>query len=416
MKKALYNLGIRSYRLLVKIAALRNPKARKLAEGQKSIFPYLEKEVTKEGEYIWIHASSLGEFEQGRPLIEELKKQYPDKKIALTFFSPSGYEVRKNYPLADLVCYLPFDLPHNVCRFLDLLRPSIAIFIKYEFWGNYLRELRRRQIPTYIISAIFRPDQIFFRPYGGLFRRMLRTYAHLYVQNETSRELLAGIGIHNVSVVGDTRFDRVVDIRRQAKKLPIAEAFSAGRQVLIAGSSWPKDEDIFIDYFNRHPELRLIIAPHEIHESHITEILGKLKRPAVRYTQTNEAEAATADCLIVDCFGLLSSIYQYGQMAYIGGGFGVGIHNVPEAAVYGIPVVFGPNYRKFQEAKDLIADQGAFSISTPDEFEKLMQHFENGEEYRRQCGENAATYIYTHTGATKTILAGIAQKLSAHAE
>ena len=332
MKKALYNLGIRSYRLLVKIAALRNPKARKLAEGQKSIFPYLDKEVTKEGEYIWIHASSLGEFEQGRPLIEELKKQYPDKKIALTFFSPSGYEVRKNYPLADLVCYLPFDLPRNVCRFLDLLRPSIAIFIKYEFWGNYLRELRRRQIPTYIISAIFRPDQIFFRPYGEIFRRMLRTYAHLYVQNETSRELLAGIGIHNVSVVGDTRFDRVVDIRRQAKKLPIAEAFSAGRQVLIAGSSWPKDEDIFIDYFNRHPELRLIIAPHEIHESHITEILGKLKRPAVRYTQTNEAEAATADCLIVDCFGLLSSIYQYGQMAYIGGGFGVGIHNVPEAA------------------------------------------------------------------------------------
>lgn len=188
--------------------------------AQKSIFPYLEKQVAKEGGYIWIHASSLGEFEQGRPLIEEIKKQYPDKKIALTFFSPSGYEVRKDYPLADLVCYLPFDLPRNVCRFLDLLKPSIAIFIKYEFWGNYLRELRRRQIPTYIISAIFRPDQIFFRPYGGLFRRMLRTYAHLYVQNETSRELLAGIGINNVSVVGDTRFDRVVAIRRQAKELP----------------------------------------------------------------------------------------------------------------------------------------------------------------------------------------------------
>ena len=412
----IYTFIIHIYSLIIELIAPFHRKARMMRLGQWKTNSTLREKIDRNARYIWFHASSLGEFEQGRPLIEELKRQYPDKKIALTFFSPSGYEVRKNYPLADLVCYLPFDLPHNVCRFLDLLRPSIAIFIKYEFWGNYLRELRRRQIPTYIISAIFRPDQIFFRPYGGLFRRMLRTYAHLYVQNETSRELLAGIGIHNVSVVGDTRFDRVVDIRRQAKKLPIAEAFSAGRQVLIAGSSWPKDEDIFIDYFNRHPELRLIIAPHEIHESHITEILGKLKRPTVRYTQTDEAEAATADCLIVDCFGLLSSIYQYGQMAYIGGGFGVGIHNVPEAAVYGIPVVFGPNYRKFQEAKDLIANQGAFSISTPDEFEKLMQHFENEEEYRRQCGENAATYIYSHTGATETILAGIAQKLSAHAE
>lgn len=415
MKRGLYNLGIRTYRLLVKIAAWRNPKARKLTTGQKGIFPYLEKNVAKEGGYIWIHASSLGEFEQGRPLIEEIKKQHPDKKIALTFFSPSGYEVRKDYPLADLVCYLPFDLPHNVCRFLDLLKPSIAIFIKYEFWGNYLRELRRRQIPTYIISAIFRPDQIFFRPYGGLFRRMLRTYAHLYVQNETSRELLAGIGIRNVSVVGDTRFDRVVAIRQQAKELPVARSFAMGRTVLVAGSSWPKDEDIFIDYFNRHPELYLIIAPHEIHESHITEIMGKLKRPTVRYTQANEESAAKAHCLIVDCFGLLSSIYQYGEMAYIGGGFGVGIHNVPEAAVYGIPVVFGPNYKKFQEAKDLIANGGAFSINDAADFDRLMQRFAE-EPFRSKSGETAAKYIYSHTGATQTILSGITPQLTTHAE
>ena len=415
MKRGLYNLGIRTYRLLVKIAAWRNPKARKLTTGQKGIFPYLEKNVAKEGGYIWIHASSLGEFEQGRPLIEEIKKQHPDKKIALTFFSPSGYEVRKGYPLADLVCYLPFDLPHNVCRFLDLLKPSIAIFIKYEFWGNYLRELRRRQIPTYIISAIFRPDQIFFRPYGSLFRRMLRTYAHLYVQNETSRELLAGIGINNVSMVGDTRFDRVVAIRQQAKELPVARSFATGRTVLVAGSSWPKDEDIFIDYFNRHPELYLIIAPHEIHESHIAEIMGKLKRPAVRYTQANEESAAKAHCLIVDCFGLLSSIYQYGEMAYIGGGFGVGIHNIPEAAVYGIPVVFGPNYKKFQEAKDLIANGGAFSINDAADFDRLMQRFAE-EPFRSKCGETAAKYIYSHTGATQTILSGITPQLTTHAE
>ena len=414
--KLIYNFGIYCYKQLVALAGMRNAKARKLTQGQKGIFDYLSQHADPQGGYLWIHASSLGEFEQGRPLIEAIRKARPDTRILLTFFSPSGYEVRKNYPGADLVCYLPFDLPGNVKRFLDLTRPTQAIFIKYEFWANYLNELKRRNIPTYSISAIFRPNQVFFRFYGGYFRRILRNFTHLYIQNEQSRQLLAGIGITNVSVVGDTRFDRVSDIRLSAKDLPVIEAFAQGKKVLVVGSSWPKDEDIFIDYFNRHPELHLIIAPHEIHESHITEILGKLKRPTVRYTQTDEAEAATADCLIVDCFGLLSSIYQYGQMAYIGGGFGVGIHNVPEAAVYGIPVVFGPNYRKFQEAKDLIADQGAFSISTPDEFEKLMQHFENGEEYRRQCGENAATYIYTHTGATKTILTGIAQELSVHAE
>lgn len=411
MKRGLYNLGIRSYRLLVKIASLRNPKARKLITGQKSIFPYLEKNVLKEGGYIWIHASSLGEFEQGRPLIEKIKESYPDKKIAITFFSPSGYEVRKNYPLADLICYLPFDLPNNVNRFLDLVKPSVAIFIKYEFWGNYLRELRRRQIPTYIVSAIFRPDQIFFRPYGELFRRMLRTYAHLYVQNEQSRELLARIGINNVSTIGDTRFDRVVDIRRQAKELPIVKAFAVNKNVLVAGSSWPKDEDIFIDYFNRHPELRLIIAPHEIHEGHISDIIGKLKRPFVRYSQTDENAVATADCLIIDCFGLLSSIYQYGQFAYIGGGFGVGIHNVPEAAVYGIPVIFGPNYKKFREAKTLTAAGGAFSINDISEFEALMKHLENDPSYRLQCGEIAAEYIYSNTGATKKILDDIAPVL-----
>ena len=388
MKRGLYNLGIRSYRLLVKIASLRNPKARKLITGQKSIFPYLEKNVLKEGGYIWIHASSLGEFEQGRPLIEKIKESYPDKKIAITFFSPSGYEVRKNYPLADLICYLPFDLPNNVNRFLDLVKPSVAIFIKYEFWGNYLRELR-----------------------GELFRRMLRTYAHLYVQNEQSRELLARIGINNVSTIGDTRFDRVVDIRRQAKELPIVKAFAVNKNVLVAGSSWPKDEDIFIDYFNRHPELRLIIAPHEIHEGHISDIIGKLKRTFVRYSQTDENAAATADCLIIDCFGLLSSIYQYGQIAYIGGGFGVGIHNVPEAAVYGIPVIFGPNYKKFREAKTLTVAGGAFSINDISEFEALMKHLENDPSYRLQCGEIAAEYIYSNTGATKKILDDIAPVL-----
>ena len=407
MKRGLYNLGIRSYRLLVKIASLRNPKARKLITGQKSIFPYLEKNVLKEGGYIWIHASSLGEFEQGRPLIEKIKESYPDKKIAITFFSPSGYEVRKNYPLADLICYLPFDLPNNVNRFLDLVKPSVAIFIKYEFWGNYLRELRRRQIPTYIVSAIFRPDQIFFRPYGELFRRMLRTYAHLYVQNEQSRELLARIGINNVSTIGDTRFDRVVDIRRQAKELPIVKAFAVNKNVLVAGSSWPKDEDIFIDYFNRHPELRLIIAPHEIHEGHISDIIGKLKRPFVRYSQTDENAVATADCLIIDCFGLLSSIYRYGEIAYIGGGFGVGIHNTLEAAVYGIPVIFGPKYQKFQEAIQLLEAKGAFSVKDYEELKTLIDRMLTDEVFLRESGMNASNYVTGNAGATDKIMSMI---------
>ena len=407
MKKALYNSGIYCYKQLVKLAAWRNPKARKLTEGQKSVFPYLEANAAPEGGYIWFHASSLGEFEQARPLIEAFRVKFPAKKIVLTFFSPSGYEVRKNYEQADLVCYLPFDLPRNVRRFLDLLKPGAAIFIKYEFWGNYLHELHRRQIPTYIVSAIFRPTQLFFRPGGGMFRRMLRTYTHLYVQNEESRALLAGIGIDNVSVVGDTRFDRVVEIRRQAKKLPLVEAFCGESKVFIAGSSWPKDEDIFIEYFNRHPEIKLIIAPHEIHEEHLAEIAVKLKRPHIRYSQADARTAADAQCLIIDCFGLLSSIYQYGSIAYIGGGFGVGIHNVPEAAVYGIPVIFGTNYHKFREAKELIAAGGAFSIADFDAFDTLMQRFANDPDFLRRSGKAAGEYIAANTGATRRIIEDI---------
>lgn len=411
MRRALYSFGIFCYKQVVKLVACRNAKARKLTDGQHMVFSYLKEHTVPEGGYIWIHASSLGEFEQGRPIIEAIRAKYPHKKIALTFFSPSGYEVRKDYPLADLVCYLPFDLPGNVSRFLDMVKPSVAIFIKYEFWGNYLHQLHRRHIPTYIVSAIFRPNQRFFRSYGGFFRNMLRCFTHLYVQDVRSKELLAQHGIVNVSVVGDTRFDRVADIRRQAKNLPLVKAFSNGHDTLIAGSSWPKDEDIFIDYFNRHPELKLIIAPHEIHDEHLTSIISKLQRPYIRYTQADEAGIAKADCLIIDCFGLLSSIYQYGTTAYIGGGFGAGIHNVPEAAVYGIPVVFGPNYEKFREAKALIAEGGAFTIANAEEFDTLMMKFASDKVYHTRCGKIAGEYIHRNTGATTRILADIDTKL-----
>ena len=400
----LYNFGIYTYKQLVNIASFRNLKARKMKQGHKEIFHYLAQNADPEGGYIWIHASSLGEFEQGRPIIEAIKAHYPEQKIAITFFSPSGYEVRKNYPKADLICYLPFDLPNNVNRFLNILKPKQAIFIKYEFWGNYLNALAKRNIPTYIISAIFRPSQIFFRPYGGYFRKILKNFEHLYVQDENSKKLLKDIGITKVSVTGDTRFDRVLEIRSQAKELPLIEQFSKEKFTLIAGSSWPKDEEIFIDYFNRHPEMKLIIAPHEIHEEHIQFILSRLNRTTIRYTQADEKNIQKADCIIIDCFGLLSSIYRYGQVAYVGGGFGAGIHNVPEAAVYSIPVIFGPNHKKFKEAKELIIAGGGFSISKSEDFKLVMDRLLKNKEFLSKAGITAGQYIQNNSGASKKIL------------
>lgn len=400
----LYNFGIYTYKQLVNIASFRNLKARKMKQGHKEIFHYLAQNADPEGGYIWIHASSLGEFEQGRPIIEAIKAHYPEQKIAITFFSPSGYEVRKNYPKADLICYLPFDLPNNVNRFLNILKPKQAIFIKYEFWGNYLNALAKRNIPTYIISAIFRPSQIFFRPYGGYFRRILQNFEHLYVQDENSKKLLKDIGITKVSVTGDTRFDRVLEIRAKPKNFPLSNKFSKEKFTLIAGSSWPKDEEIFIDYFNRHPEMKLIIAPHEIHEEHIQFILSRLNRTTIRYTQADEKNIQKADCIIIDCFGLLSSIYRYGQVAYVGGGFGAGIHNVPEAAVYSIPVIFGPNHKKFKEAKELIIAGGGFSISKSEDFKLVMDRLLKNKEFLSKAGITAGQYIQNNSGASKKIL------------
>lgn len=408
--RRLYNFGIFCYKHLVASVSHRNPKAGKLTKGQKEIFPYLEKTLDKNGGYIWIHASSLGEFEQGRPLIETIRRTYPERKILLTFFSPSGYEVRKNYNQADAVCYLPFDLPGNVRRFLDLVKPQSAIFIKYEFWANYLTELKKRDIPTYIISAIFRPKQIFFRFYGGYFRKMLHCFTRLYVQDENSRKLLDSIGVRNVSVVGDTRFDRVVEISNSTDPNPLLEKFVGEKFVWVGGSTWPKDEEIILDYFNRHPEQKLILAPHEIHEEHLQSIIARLKRPYLRYTQATEANVADADCLIIDCFGLLSSLYRYGKLAYIGGGFGVGIHNIAEAAVYSIPVIFGPNYHRFKEAINLIDNGGAFPIHDAASFESTIENLISNREALEQAGKSAGDYIKSHSGATAVIFKEIIGK------
>lgn len=400
----LYNLAIIIYDIAVHLAAPFSRKSRKMMKGHWVVYELLRQQLEKDARYIWFHAASLGEFEQGRPLIEKIRAKYPDYRILLTFFSPSGYEVRKNYRGADIVCYLPFDKPRNVKKFLDLVNPCMAFFIKYEFWKNYLDELHKRRIPVYSVSSIFRRGQIFFKWYGGTYRNVLRNFDHLFVQNERSKRYLAKIGINRVTVVGDTRFDRVLQIREEAKDLPLVELFKNNTMTFVAGSSWQPDEDLFIEYFNQHPEVKLIIAPHVIDENHLVEIIRKLKRPYVRYTRADEKNVRKADCLIIDCFGLLSSIYRYGEIAYIGGGFGVGIHNTLEAAVYGIPVIFGPKYQKFQEAIRLLEAKGGFSIKSYEELKALLDRMLEDEEFLRESGMNAGLYVTDNAGATDKVL------------
>ena len=405
----LYTGAIQLYALTVAAVSPFHRKARLMRAGQAQTAAILREKIDRKAKYIWFHASSLGEFEQGRPMIEQIRTAHPECKILLTFFSPSGYEVRKNYAGADVVCYLPFDTPGRVEQFLDLANPAMAIFIKYEFWGNYLHTLQQRGIPVYIISAIFRREQLFFQWFGKPYRKMLDCFNHLFVQDERSKTLLAEYGIRNVTVAGDTRFDRVIDVYHQAKQIPVVERFIQGTKdqsprVMVAGSSWPEDEAIFIPYFEHHSEMKLIIAPHEIHEGHLKSIEARLHRPAIRLSQATEENVADKDCLIVDSFGLLSSLYRYGQIAYIGGGFGAGIHNTLEAAVYGMPVLFGPRFQKFKEAKDLIAEGGAFSFETASAFASRMDTFLSSSEALRASSHAAGHFVQSHGGATALIL------------
>lgn len=399
-----YNIGIFFYSLGVFVCSLFNEKVRKMRQGERAAIRLLREKVDPAARYIWFHAASLGEFEQGRPLIEEVRRRHPEYKILLTFFSPSGYEVRKNYEGADIVCYLPLDTIANARRFLRTVRPVMAFFIKYEFWYNYLHILKHRHIPTYSVSSIFRKDQIFFRWYGRQYAGVLRCFTRFFVQNEESQRLLNGIGITDVDVVGDTRFDRVLQIKRQARRLPIVDAFAGQENVFVAGSSWAPDEDILLPYFNKNRSWRLIVAPHVISESHLAQIEQKCEGCVVRYTQTTPENAAKADVLVIDCFGLLSSIYGYARIAYVGGGFGVGIHNLLEAAVWNIPVVFGPNNQRFQEAQDLKRLKGGFEIDEMGDFSTLMQTFADHQEQLRQAGDAAGKYVESLTGASQKIL------------
>ena len=437
------------------IGSLFNKKIKKMWRGEREAVDLLKEKVDPTAKYVWFHAASLGEFEQGRPLIEQLKATHPEYKILLTFFSPSGYEVRKNYEGADIVCYLPLDTIRNARRFLRAVHPVMAFFIKYEFWYNYLHILRHRGVPVYSVSSIFRPGQVFFKWYGRNYAKVLHCITHFFVQNEVSLQLLKGIGIDEATVVGDTRFDRVLQIKELAKKLPIVETFKGingkgdackedlsedackgalsedackddlsedackddlsengckGCKVFVAGSSWQPDEDIFIRFFNDHPDWKLIIAPHVIGEDHLAYILDKLQMKAVRYTQATEQSATEARCLIIDCFGLLSTIYRYGEIAYVGGGFGVGIHNVPEAAVWGVPVLFGPNNKRFQEAQDLLACKGSFEVTDYDSFNTIISRLISDDKFRHQCGEASANYVKSRSGATDIIMKSVVGK------
>lgn len=407
----------------VAIASLFSKKVKLMWQGECRAVATLRQQIDPQARYIWFHAASLGEFEQGRPIIEQLRRQYPTFKILLTFFSPSGYEVRKNYQGADIVCYLPIDTPVNARRFLDAAHPCMAFFIKYEFWYNYLHILSRRGVPTYSVSSIFRKGQIFFRWYGRYYAQVLKCFTYFFVQNKESVQLLASLGITNVAVTGDTRFDRVLQIKADARELPIVQAFvssvppTADPVVLVAGSSWPPDEEMFIRYFKAGHLWKLIIAPHVVSEAHLSQILAQLNgKNVVRYTQTTPEQAAEADCLIIDCYGLLSSIYRYGQIAYVGGGFGVGIHNVLEAAVWGIPVVFGPNNQRFREAQNLKKAGGGFDFSTYEAFEERMYEMLSNANYRQDCGNKAAAYVQEQSGATQRIMRGVNSSSTLFAE
>lgn len=405
----IYQLGIVLYRWVATLVAPFNEKARFFHAGQKQVFAYLEERFPVDSPVIWVHCASLGEFEQGRPLIEAIRTQYPDRKILLTFFSPSGYEVRKNYDQADFICYLPLDTRANVKRFLDLVEPEMAFFVKYEFWKNYIDALAGRNIPLYLVSAIFRPGQLFFQKgfRAAWYRKVLQGVAHFFVQNNQSAELLAGIGFSNYTITGDTRFDRVAEIASNRKHLPLVEQFKADGQLLVVGSSWQPDEELLIPYLTQNSQLKILFAPHEVKETNIKRLISLVPGKAVRYTQAENAKLEDARVMVVDCIGILSSVYGYADVAYIGGGFGVGIHNTLEAAIYNIPVLFGPNYLRFQEAVELVNRGLGFPVSTSSECRERLDKLLSDENYRLEIGEGCRRFMGENLGATAKIMAKV---------
>jgi len=403
----LYRISLIFYHFIIIVLSPFNQKAKLWLNGRKNVFNTIESSVVNNKKLAWFHCASLGEFEQGRPLIEAYRQKFPDHSIMLTFFSPSGYEIRKNYDKADFVFYLPIDSPRNAKHFLDLTKPDIVFFVKYEFWHYYINEIGKRKIPLYLVSGIFRENQRFFKWYGGVFRKMLRNFNYFFLQNQVSQDLLKSIGINNLMITGDTRFDRVFTIAQQAKTLPLIEKFKNERQLLVLGSSWQPDEELVIKYFNEtQPVFKLIIAPHEVSKENINRIVRNIsqKKSVVKYSEANENNLENADVLIIDSIGLLSSLYKYGDIAYIGGGFGKGIHNILEAATFGLPVIFGPNYQSFKEAKELISLGGAISITNHKQLVTILDQFLSDIEIIKNKGSIASQYVSNNRGATEKIM------------
>ncbi len=404
-----YILGMHILYVLIAVASIFNSKARFWIKGRKGLLKKIDKKINKNENIAWFHCASLGEFEQGRPVIEKFKEKYPEYKILLTFYSPSGFEIRKNYEKADYIYYLPIDTPRNAKVFVKTVNPKIVFFIKYEFWYYFLKEINKNQIPLYLVSGIFRKDQYFFKSYTRRPKKMLRFFTHFFVQNNLSKELMNSIGFNNVTISGDTRFDRVNEISKQTKSLELIEKFRSGALTLIAGSTWKPDEEILIKYLNETSfKVKFIIAPHEIHSENMRRIENSFKDEfnVLRYSAANENNIEQANILIIDSIGLLSSLYKYGDLAFIGGGFGKGIHNTLEAATFGLPILFGPNYLKFQEAIDLIEIKAAFSINSYNSlYEKLNNLLANSK--LNEIGKKASEYVKDKCGATDKILSVI---------
>ncbi len=394
------------YHLAIRLMVPFNPKARLFYSGRKNWLTALCKSVDPQARTIWFHCASLGEFEQGRPVIETLRKAHPEYKLLLTFFSPSGYEIRKNYPLADIICYLPKDTSKNAALFLDTVRPEKVFFVKYEFWFHFLDQIKKREIPLYLVSGIFRKEQRFFgkMPWSGWFRGSLRPFTHFFVQDEASLSLLSSIGFGNCTISGDTRFDRVADIAKSSQPFPIVDKFSDGKQVLIAGSTWKPDEELLVPFMEQYDGMKYIIAPHEVSVQNINRLTRMLKKPAVLFSKADEKDIRDYEILIIDSVGKLSSLYRYGTYAYIGGGFGVGIHNILEATTFGLPVFFGPNYRKFREACQLVDKGAAFPVRSEEEFRRAIFRLTGDPEKLKTTSGKALDYVNSNLGATAQIL------------
>lgn len=405
LMQSLYNLFIRLTAFFLPVTKLFSSKMKSFVNGRKYVWDYLQKEINPKEKYIWFHVSSLGEYEQGVPMMQEIRKIYPEHKILLSFFSPSGYEIRKNNPLADITIYLPLDTPKNAKRFVNFVQPALVFFVKYDFWPNYLNQLNAKNIPTYLVSGIFREEQLFFKKYGKFYRKSLQAFDHFFVQEKHSETLLKSIGYENVSITGDTRFDRVYEITHQDISLPEIETFIEGKPCVVFGSTWVKDEELIANYINQNKQdIRYIIAPHDIKENNIARLEDSLKKKSVRYTKATTTEIKNSEVFIIDTIGMLTKIYAYADIAYVGGGFGAGIHNVLEPASYGVPIIIGPAYDKFKEAKELITQKSCIVINDQASFDQAMNQLMSNEESRQKLGQNNANYVEEQRGATEKII------------